>query len=367
MKTALYELTLCRLRALRREPSALFFVFLFPVLILIGAYFVTGQHSHNNTPLDHIIFATTTEDLEELKHAIESSHPSQNNFLFEFPYPIELTVTDDKEHIQSQLELNQIHGAFTVDVTPPPNHQVLITYKLASIDPEPMMIFHNTLTEQIREFDTPQRAPLITTISKKEPPIGSFIPGFFALTIMANTIFGMGMTLVTSRREGILKRFLTTPMSSVDYVASHLISRQILLLIEFGIIVGLGMILFNFDIKGSVLLFIIMSMWGTLMLSFMCFTLASRTSNTSTYSSMANICLLICTLSGGGFFSLSAFPEWVQTFATLTPLNPVVESLRGITHQGWVIADLGNQFMLITLYTVIFAALSHYLFIWYDS
>ena len=53
------------------------------------------------------------------------------------------------------------------------------------------------------------------------------IPGLLGLSIMTSSLFGVGMTIVSNRKENLLKRYLATPMKPYEYILSHIVGRYI--------------------------------------------------------------------------------------------------------------------------------------------
>lgn len=391
---ALYELTRCRLKALRREPSALVFVFVLPSLIL-GSLYLTATCSPQTPqpPARLAITATDVNRLWALASAPEHSTITAADFEASLGAApgVTLLVIDDPA-TPSPL-LAKIHGLIIVETsatTASPPGQIHLSYRfrhhheplLPPLDASIAALTHTEATAAALAFHAHmlsifmQGWPQVAiTHNLPQPPsryqritnlVQTHLTSFFVLSILMSTLFGMGMNLVTSRREGVLKRFLTTPMHHLEYVLSHIISRQLLLLVEGLIIIGLATLLFDVHIRGSILAFIGVSMLGTLMLSFMCFTLAARTSNTSTYSSLVNLTVLICIAGGGLLPQLgAALPTWVQALSWLVPLEPITTALDAIVH-GQPLSDLTRELSFMGGYTLLFATLSHYLFIWYD-
>lgn len=407
---ALYELTRCRLRAMRREPSALVFVFILPSLILGSLYLITTCAPATAPPPMRL--AITAADMAQLWAQAQADSPQSSTITaadfaatLTAPADLELLVLDDPAMLWQQLDHHRIHGTITIEPpsvststaasTTAASSSIHLTYRfqphqppLARATHEPplaaithaeatagAMRFHAQLLSTLLQWGGSSRRATITH-NLPEPPsrgqrittlVHNHLTSFFVLSILMSTLFGMGMNLVTSRREGVLKRFLTTPMHHLEYVLSHIISRQLLLLIEGLIIIGLATVLFDVQIRGSILAFIGVSMLGTLMLSCMCFTLAARTSNTSTYSSLVNLMVLVC-IAGGGLLPplAAALPGWMQALAWLVPLQPITTALGAIAH-GAALSELALELSLIGGYTLLFATLSHYLFIWYDS
>lgn len=391
MSKALYELTLCRLRVMRREPSALFFTFLFPTLIMLGVYLTldSNEPTARRVAITHQNAELLWSELLTSHQHLSDQHSSKEAFFASFE-DFELIV-DDKATVHHLLDQKKVHGAVIIqsaqDDAPRPLIYALAGSKLSD-DPQTQRqqpkqhkkILSNVNQEEAMWVMASFHAEMLHKLSPKdsrsptyefyqpsdESQNSSLLTEFLAITLLTNTLFGLGMSLVMARREGILKRYLTTPMQNRDFVVSYFLSRQLLMVAETALIMGLGYVLFSFRISGSLILFMAITSLATFMLSALTFTLASRASNTSTYNALANLCLFPMILFSGAFFATTDLPIWLQKVTALLPLTPVASSLKAVAAGGADLAAILPQVGLITFYAALFAALSHYLFVWYD-
>src|SRR6185295_11484210 len=79
------------------------------------------------------------------------------------------------------------------------------------------------------------------------------VPGLLGMSIMGGGIWGLGFSIVDQRRKKLLKRLIATPMSRVEFLASYLISRLVMLTIEVGILLGSSIVLFGVPMRGPLL------------------------------------------------------------------------------------------------------------------
>ena len=382
MSNALYELTLCRLRVMRREPSALFFTFLFPTLLMLGVYLTLNPNepTARRVAISHQNAELLWSQLRGSNHRLSEVHASKEAFFASFDFEV---IVDDEATVHHLLHQNKVHGAVMIqpadDSAPRPLVYALAGNNLAGDQQthrQPGRIFSSVNQKDAKWVMTSFHAELLHKLSPKDAPTyelyqtptphnSSLLTEFLAITLLTNTLFGLGMSLVMARREGILKRYLTTPMRNRDFVASYFLSRQLLMVAETALIIGLGYALFSFRISGSLMLFMAITSLATFMLSGLTFTLASRASNTSTYNALANLCLFPMILFSGAFFATTDLPIWLQKVIALLPLTPVASSLKAVasgSDLGAVLPEVG----MIACYAALFAALSHYLFVWYD-
>src|SRR5439155_21901284 len=75
--------------------------------------------------------------------------------------------------------------------------------------------------------------------------IDFLIPGLVGMGIMGNAIWGLGFAIVDARRKKLMKRLIATPMPRHDYLLSFLLFRMMLLGVEVGVPVGVGLLVFG--------------------------------------------------------------------------------------------------------------------------
>ena len=80
--------------------------------------------------------------------------------------------------------------------------------------------------------------------------IDFLVPGLVGLGIMSNTLWGLGFSIVDSRRRKLTKRLIATPMSRTYYLLSYLMWRMMVLVIEVGVPIGFGALAFGVPVRG---------------------------------------------------------------------------------------------------------------------
>ena len=60
------------------------------------------------------------------------------------------------------------------------------------------------------------------------------VPGLLGMNLMGSGIWGLGFAIVDARRKKLLKRMIATPMSRTQFLASFVLSRLTMLIIEVG-------------------------------------------------------------------------------------------------------------------------------------
>jgi len=191
------------------------------------------------------------------------------------------------------------------------------------------------------------------------------IPGLLAVSILSTSVWGVGMTIVSNRKENLLKRLLATPMHAYQYILSHVIGRGAILLLEVASQLLAGYLIFGFTIAGSLVTYVLFALLGASTLTAFGIMLGSRTANTGAINGMANLVALPMMALSGAWFSRSHLPGWLAKGVTYLPLTPLVDGLRKIALEGAGFHDLGTETGILAGYFVIFSAIAAKTFKWY--
>jgi ABC transporter DrrB family efflux protein len=177
------------------------------------------------------------------------------------------------------------------------------------------------------------------------------VPGILALSIMTSSLFGVGMTIVSNRRENLLKRYLATPMKPSSYIVSHIFGRFIVLFFEFLTIVFYSGFIFDFKVHGAMLDFVLFSALGAACFTAITLLCASRTKSMPFIAGLLNLVSIPMMLLSGVFFSKTNFPEAMRQVVDFLPLTALVDGLRKIALEGQSIFSGGLMLeMLILLF-----------------
>ena len=190
------------------------------------------------------------------------------------------------------------------------------------------------------------------------------VPGLVGLGIMSNTLWGLGFSIVDSRRRKLTKRLIATPMSRASYLLSYLLWRMLILVVEVGIPVGFGALAFGVPVRGSFLDLVIISVLASLSFSALALLIASRARTIEAVSGLMNLAQVPMWILSGVFFSAQRFPDAVQPFISALPLTALIDALRAHMLQGAGLAQVAPQLGVLSLWLVVCFGLALRLFRW---
>jgi ABC-2 type transport system permease protein len=154
--------------------------------------------------------------------------------------------------------------------------------------------------------------------------------GMIGYGVAATCFAGLGITLVVRRESGVLKRIRATPLPPATYLFAVLASTFVVFVIEAGIIMAIGRILFSVAIPHR-----IFSLVLTLLLGAGCFaamgvgiTAVVRSSEGS--SAVINAVYLPMAIISGTFFNPQTYPEFLRVIAEILPLTHYTQLTRNV-------------------------------------
>jgi ABC-type multidrug transport system permease subunit len=340
----LVQLTLVRYREFVREPEAVFWVFVFPVLLAAGL----GIAFRNRAP-------------ERAPVAVVVSAPDGARVAAALQQDSRLLVRElDEEAARRALT------AGTVDLVVLPGGPGRAEYRYDELRAE-------SRTARLLVDDALQRAggrqdPVAIADTHVSEPgaryIDFLVPGLLGMNLMGSGIWGIGFAIVDARRKKLLKRLVATPMSRPQYLASFLLSRLTWLVAEVVLLLGFAMLVFGVPARGSIVSLATICVLSALAFASLGLLLASRARTVEGVSGLMNLTMLPMWIFSGVFFSASRFPDAIQPVIKALPLTAVNDALRASLLQGQGLGQLVPELAVITAWLGLTFPLAVRLFRW---
>ncbi len=335
----LVQLTLVRFLEFMREPEALFWVFIFPLLLAAGLGI-----AFRNRPAEVLSIAAVTPELTQSLRKEKLLDVQQM----------------DADAAQEALRTGK------VALLAVPGNNGAVEYRYDDTNPEGRAA--RLLADQAIQRAAGRVDPVATSDQTVREPgsryIDFLIPGLLGMNLMGSAIWSMGFAIVDARRKNLLKRLVASPMPRPYYLLSFLLSRIFLLVLEVGVLVGFGVLLFHVPVRGSLADLVLLSILGSLSFAALGLLLVSRTKTIEAASGLMNLVMMPMWIASGVFFSSQKFPNMMQPFIKALPLTAVIDSLRAIMLQGSTLSHLLPQLAVILSWLVICFALALKLFRW---
>ncbi|MDX6693993.1 MAG: type transport system permease protein [Blastocatellia bacterium] len=194
--------------------------------------------------------------------------------------------------------------------------------------------------------------------------IDFLIPGLIGLNLLGSGMWGLGFAVVQARGRKLLKRFAATPMRRSHYLLSFMFSRLIFLSLEVIALVAFGWLVFGVAVRGSVLSVALISLLGGLTFSGLGMLVAARPETIEGVSGLMNFVMLPMWLLSGTFFSSARFPEFFQPFIKALPLTALNDSLRSVMNDGASLASNWGALVVLLVWCLLSFAVALKIFRW---
>ncbi len=322
---SLVQLTLVRFREFIREPEAVFWTFVFPVLLAIGLGI-----AFRNKPAETLQIGATTP---ELASALRSEKTLSVRVLTPAAGDRALTT-----------------GRIVLLAIPRDGRNVVFRYD----DTNPDGRTARLLADRAIEHSAGLRSPVAASDSIVREPgsryIDFLVPGLLGMNLMGSGMWGIGFSIVDARRKKLLKRLIASPMSRAEYLLSFLLSRLVLLLFEVIALVGFAALLFGVPVRGPFWELGVLCLAGSLAFSALGLLVASRAQTIEAASGLMNFVMLPMWIFSGVFFSAERFPAAIQPFIQALPLTAAINVLRACMLEGTPLARMTGELGILALW-----------------
>lgn len=166
-----------------------------------------------------------------------------------------------------------------------------------------------------------------------------FVPSILAMALMQLGIFA-AIPLVEQREKLILKRLGATPLRRWTLVGSNIAMRLLIALVQSVLIVGIGAVLFDVTIVGSLLLVAGFIILGSVTFISIGYVIASFAKTEESANALTSIVQFPLMFLSGIFFPIEFMPDFLRPVATLMPLTYLGDALRQVMVGGAPFAPL---------------------------
>lgn len=298
------------MREFFREPETVFWVYAFPVLLAIGLGI-----AFRNRPVERVFV-----DVQEHVRAEEVSRTLNG--------PGVVASVRSRFDAEERLRL----GRSAIVVIPGER----FTYLFDPTRPEGALARQQV--DDILQKAAGRRDPLQTAERHVTEPgtryIDFLIPGLIGMNLLSGSMWGVGYVIVDMRVRKLLKRYIATPMKRSHFLWSVLGGRMAFMIPELVVILGAGVFMFDFPIRGNLVAIVVVSVLGAISFSGLGMLVACRAQKLETASGLMNLIMMPMFLLSGVFFSPERFPDIVQPFVQMLPLTQFNYALRAVVLEG---------------------------------
>jgi ABC-type multidrug transport system permease subunit len=337
-RSSLYQLTMVRFKLILREPEAIFWIFIFPILLAVGLGI-----AFRNRPADVLPVGATTP---QLTRALAEEKG--------------LTAATMDEAAGTRALAT---GSILLLAIRRPDG---VAYKFDDTNPDARtarLLADRAIQTAAGRSDAvrARNEPVHETGARY---IDFVVPGLLGMNLMGSAMWGLGFSIVEARQKKLLKRMVASPMPRWEYLASFLLSRLLMLIIEVVVFLGFARLAFAVPFRGPLWQLGLLCVLTSLAFSALGLLVASRARTMEAVSGLMNLVMLPMWILSGVFFSATRFPAAIQPFVRALPLTAAIDAMRGNMLQGMSLGQLTAPVGILLAWFVVPFAVSLRIFRW---
>lgn len=337
-------------RSILRSPSAVVFTLAFPLIFIIvfanigggGMSIDVGVAKGSDTSANNPVY--TALKTNKIMHLITDQTPD------------EMSKNLAKGNIDAILDLKPF--------APPTSMTVHVQYSQASGDKGSVLksalnnIFYKVQSAELARIQSYTTVKVPNLIDLKEETVSGrpykyidfILPGQLGFSLLSSGVFGTAFVFLSLRLTLVIKRFFATPVKRYSIVLGEAIARLVFSLSGALFIILVGHYAFGFTlIHGvtTILNMLVLSAIGLIIFMGFGFTVSGIAKNESSVPPLSNIITLPQFLLSGTFFSITAFPSWLQYISKVLPLTHLNDAMRKVAFEGAGLGDVTHQLLIL--------------------
>jgi ABC-type multidrug transport system permease subunit len=307
----LAQLTAARVREFLREPEAVFWVFVFPILLAVALGIAFRSQPGAPAP----VAVERGPQAEERDRSLRESGFATSQIL-------------DTSAAQRALATGKV--ALVVLATDPP------TYWFDPMRPESRLArleADSVLQKAAGRVDA-FRAEERILAEKGSRYVDFLLPGLLGMNLMSTGMWSVGFSIVQQRVGKLLKLFVASPMRRWHLLAAQVLARLVFLFIEAAALVLFGVWVLDVPMRGSWLGLMAICLVGAMSFVGVGLLIAARPKTIEGVSGLMNLIMFPMWIGSGVFFSVERFPDAAQPLLQALPLTALNDALRGVMLEG---------------------------------
>jgi ABC-type multidrug transport system permease subunit len=326
------QLVLARVREFYREPEAVFWVYGFPVLMVLALGI-----AFRNRPIETVQVAIVSAPAAaQTARELGESGKTEAGARFE-------TSVLDETTARRQLRTGKVALVVLISesdaaASSGPAYQYLF-------DPgrPESLVARAAVDDALQRIAGRKDVAIVENKEFAEPGgryIDFLVPGLLGMSLMGGGLWGVGFLIVDMRIRKLLKRFLATPLKKRQFLAGMMLSRLAFLVPEVLVLLVFSRLAFGVKVYGNWLAVTALILLGAAAFAGLGLLVASRAKTIEAVSGLMNLVMLPMWVFSGVFFSSERFPAALQPFIQALPLTVLINALRAVMLDG---ASLASQ------------------------
>jgi ABC-2 type transport system permease protein len=348
-----------------RDKTAVFFIFLFPLIFLFIFGGIFGKNDGNVSFRVALINQSSTDFARDYVDQAKKE---------------KVLKLDDKVTTLDQANEKMKRGQLDATIILPaefgqaatgktPTGEAKVIYTQNSEQAAGTLI--SVLQEQFKginakfvKIDEPFKVSGQKSNEKSLKAFDYVFAGLLGFSIIGLGIFGPVNVFPELKKQGVLKRLQTTPLRVWQYFLANVISQAVVGILSIVVMFVAARVFFHFKPIGNLLELAVFIVLGIVCIFGIGLAIGGWAKNERQAAPLANLVVFPLMFLSGTFFPRFLMPDLLQKISEFLPLTPVIDGIRLIATEGKHLVDLGPQLGLIFAWIIVIYAIAFRVFRW---
>lgn len=354
------------IKRLFRDKVGIFFVFLFPLILLLVFGSIFGRDSE-------VSFNVALFNQSESQFAKEFAGQIKKNKVFNVEEDInnktQATEKMSRGEIEAIIVLPENFGAINREAGYP-SGQAKVTYDQGDGQAgRAIGSILESIFDGINQRFAPAAQPFTVNVSaaETEQSLSSFdyiFAGLLGFTILSLGVFGPTTVFPRMKERGVLRRYHTTPVRVWQYFAGNVLSTGFIGLLSVAVMFLTAVFVFDLSMRGDYVSLVLLTMLGAVVLFGIGLAAGGWAKNENQAAPLAQLVALPMMFLSGVFFPRFLMPDWLLPVTGFLPLTPLIDGFRAVIAEGQTILQIGPEVGMLAAWGVVIYAIAFKVFRW---
>lgn len=315
-----------------RDKVSLFFTFLFPLLFL----FVFGSIFKNQSTSFNVAIINNSQT-EFAKDFVRGAKDNAKDSI------LKIKDVKDIDEAREKLKRSELNGIIELpsdfgkvkgegrDARPTGTINVLYakgSEQTGSALTAVMNQIANEINKHLGQPEAPLKAAGKAVGDEQLKSFDYTFTGLLAFSLMSMGIFGLANQMPAEKQRGSYRRLRAAPFTSGQLIIAMAIHYTIISLLSLAMMIVVGILAFQFNMRGDWGLFVLMAVLAAFMMVGMGLMIGGWAKNENQSAPLTNLISFPMMFLSGAFFPIYLFPEWLRGVTQFIPMTPITEGFR---------------------------------------
>ena len=188
--------------------------------------------------------------------------------------------------------------------------------------------------------------------------------GLLGFSLLGLGIFGPVNVFPELKKQGILRRYSTTPIRVWQYFVANMMSQVVIGLFTMTIMFIVAILVFHLNLVGNIFELALFIMLAIVTMLGIGLAVGGWARNERQAAPIANLVTFPMMFLSGTFFPRFLMPDWLQQVSSFIPLTPLIDGIRLIATEGKHLIDILPQLGIIGIWVIIIYFIAFRTFRW---